>query len=315
MKATASLSRPYSWKTPREHLVSAWRTFNTSLDTVFYDVGCLSQPERMWLSTHNNPEGSILVVYPASAGKEIRNLAPKDFVEEQSNTAEAETIDTVVVAGVGSSAIGTAALARSVADQRGRPAAGIVSGLGMADLLSEALGGWFVLGAHNRMRDNYAKMLDALGIKDHVRDQETHEDIKSELRAADIREERFIYGSPDSTALLYLLLKLGPKVKLLVGHSKGNYSIENAMAGWIAECKENGSPLPDKLCIVTLGAVLRFPAECTDVHQFIGRLDYFGEMNSRPGLDRTCVPWAWHSLNTGLPGHLSLKTALASLEC
>lgn len=314
MDSTARLNKPYPWKNPREYLLSTWRAINTSLDTVFYDVGGLSQPERAWLSTHNNPEGSILIVHPGSAGIQIRNLVPKDFVEEQM-AAEAEVVDTVVVAGVGSSAIGTAALARSVADHRGHPVAGIVSGLGMADVLSEALGGWFILGAHNTMRDSYAKLFDAFRIKDHVRDQESHEDIKHQFKQADINEERFIYGSPDSTALLYVLLKLGSKIKLLVGHSKGNYSIENAMAGWIAECKKNNSPISSKLCIVTLGAVLRFPVECLDVHQFIGKLDYFGAMNSRPDLERTSVPGAWHSLNTRLPGHLPVRTALKSVEC
>ena len=314
MEKEERLFEPYPWKTPREYLLSTWRAYNTSLDTLFYDVSCLTQPERVWLSSHDSPEGSILIVHPGSAVREIRNLVPKDFVEEQA-ASSAEAVDTIVVAGVGSSAIGTAALARSVADQRGQPVAGIVSGLGVSDVLSEALGGWFILGAHNTLRDNYAKMFDALGLRDHVRDQESHEDIKEQLKLADLNEEHFIYGSPDSTALLYVLLKLGSRIKLLVGHSKGNYSIENAMEGWIAECRKNNSSISSKLCVVTLGAVLRFPEECSEVEQFIGTLDFFGAMNSRPDLKRTYVPGAWHSLNTRLPGHLSMKTALESFEC
>ncbi|MFC5462080.1 hypothetical protein [Massilia niabensis] len=42
----------------------------------------------------------------------------------------------LAVAGVGSSALGTAAFARNVADAFGEPVAGLVSGYGMADLLA-----------------------------------------------------------------------------------------------------------------------------------------------------------------------------------
>ena len=61
---------------------------------------------------------------------------------------------------------------------------------------------------------------------------------------------------------------------------------------------------------MTLGAVIRFPAEFADVHQFIGQIDSFGMMNSRPFVERFVVPGAWHSLNTLMPGHLSVKDTL-----
>jgi len=59
------------------------------------------------------------------------------------------------------------------------------------------------------------------------------------------------------------------------------------------------------LCVVTLGAVIRFPEEFTNVHQFIGQDDLFGMMNSRPLLDCTLVPGAWHTLNTLIPRSLA----------
>ena len=61
--------------------------------------------------------------------------------------AEGDEVAGVAIAGVGSSVLGTAALARNVADAVGGEIVGLVSGYGVSDLLSEALGGWFFFGA------------------------------------------------------------------------------------------------------------------------------------------------------------------------
>jgi hypothetical protein len=293
---------PPLWEVSRRSHLSAWRAFNSLLDTVFYDVGALSSQERVTLSGYVKPEGSILIVYPADAVREIRSLTPEAFVREQLEQTS-DAVRTVVVAGVGSSAVGTAALARGVADYLGTPVAGIVSGLGLADVVSEALGGWFVFGARNALREIVARFLDAFALKDHVRDPETHRDLKAHVAPPETPNERFLYGSPDSTTLLYLLERLGDGLRLLVGHSKGNYSIENALEGWA------GSPNA-KLQIVTLGAVIWFPSQFTDLQQFIGDIDYFGMLNSRIFVQRIGVPGAGHSLNTALPRHVSVRDAL-----
>ena len=276
--------------------------FNSSLDTVFYDVGALSLQERARLAAYTRPEGSVLIVFPADAGETIRTLTPADFVREQL-TGASDAVATVAIAGVGSSAIGTAAFARDVADYLGAPVAGIVSGLGLADVVSEALGGWFVFGARNALREMVARFLDASALEDHVRDPDTHSDLKAHVARPDTPNERFLYGSPDSTTLLYLLSKLGDKLRLLIGHSKGNYSIENALEGW-------SGPPNGHLDIVTLGAVIWFPPAVANLQQFIGDVDYFGMLNSRIFVQRIGVPGAWHSLNTALPGHLSVRGAL-----
>lgn len=300
-----------AWAISRHSLVSSWRLWNTALDQVFYDVGALSSGERAMLSAYTHPEGSVLVVPPRSSGERIRSFLPRDFVREQVK-GSAEAVDAVVVAGVGSSALGTAALARDVADYLRRPAAGIVSGLGMSDVITEALGGWFVFGTSNALRDFFARAYDAFAYADHVRDPESHLDIKAHFEAEGIDTDRFIYGSPDSTTLLYLLLKLGGRIKLLVGHSKGNYSIENALEGWLSACKGANKSIPSDLCIVTLGAAIRFATEFASVHQFIGQIDFFGMLNSRLALNCVIVPGCWHSLNSSLPGHLSVEEVLQS---
>ena len=296
---------------PRPFLVASSRAWNSILDEVFYDVESLSRPEQVMLLSQTSVEGSVLIVYPGGADRKIRIVTPLVFVREQSEDAN-DAVDTVVVAGVGSSAMGRAALAREVADFLHRPVAGIVSGLGMADVLTEALGGWFIFGATNALRDILARTFDAWDLKDHVRDPETHRDLVEHFLTVGIDEDRFIYGSPDSTALLYLLSKLGDRIKLLVGHSKGNYSIENALEGWLSASEKTSSSIPFDLCVVTLGAVIRFPEEFTNVHQFIGQEDFFGMLNSRPLLDCTLVAGAWHTLNTLIPGHLPVNEALSS---
>lgn len=64
-------------------------------------------------------------------------LTPEDFLRH------APSANALAIAGVGSSALGAAAFARNVADGLGEPVAAVVSGYGLADVLTEALGGFF----------------------------------------------------------------------------------------------------------------------------------------------------------------------------
>jgi hypothetical protein len=310
---TNDSSAPQAWAIPRRSTVSLSRAWNTALDTVFYDVKALSRQERAELSAYMKPEGSVLIVHPGESKRRIRTLTPRVFVQSQGKETE-DIVDAIAVAGVGSSALGTAALARNIADHLGRPVAGVVSGFGMSDVLTEALGGWFVLGARNALRDTLARLFDEYEMKDHVRDSESHQAMKEHFESMAIDTDRFIYGSPDSATLLYLLSKLGAGIRLVVGHSKGSLSIENALEGWVAACRKSSAPIHWNLCIVTLGAVIRFPSEFQNVHQFLGQLDYFGMMNSRPLVERVWVANAWHSLNSAMLGHLSVREALQSLD-
>lgn len=295
----------------RRQVLGLARGLDTFLDGIFYDVGALSTREIDRLTAHPVDEGLVIVVPPARAREGIRSFTPSEFVAAELVSA---SVDVVVVAGVGSSAVGTAALARNVADVLGRPVAGIVSGQGMADVLAEALGGFFVFGVRNAMRDGIARWLDALDWKDHVRDPKTHADVTAALAAARLDRDGFVFGSPDSTALLYLLLRLGRRIRLLVGHSKGNYSIENALHGWLAAQGRKADVSPASLCIVTLGAVIHFDAAFRNVHQFIGSVDALGQANSRPGLHAAQLPGRWHSLNSRLAGAISVREALEAVD-
>lgn len=179
----------------RRSTVSASRAFNSSLDAVFYDLGALTPEEKSALYAYSNPEGSVLIVHPGDSRQPIQPLMPWKFVEQQCDESGCK-VDALAVAGVGSSALGTAALARDVADYLRRPVAGIVSGFGFSDLLSEALGGWCVLGARNALRDMFARIFDVLELKDHVRDGRSHIEMKEHFQSAAIDTDRFVFGSP-----------------------------------------------------------------------------------------------------------------------
>lgn len=299
------------WTVAKNPLISAWRGLNTALEITFYDIEALSREEKELLAGYSRAEDSIIVVYPGGSGKKITFMSPLDFVSGQENNI-AVPVEAIVVTGAGSSALGTAALARNVADYLDRPAAGIVSGIGMADMITEALGGWAFLGVKNTIRNALARVLHAMEIEDHVRDHAFHNDIVRHLSYQGIDRNRFIYGSPDSTALLYVLTKLCTRIKLLVGHSKGNYSIETALEGWDSTAAVSRTDIQEDLVIITLGAAIWHPENFRNVYQFIGQFDPLGIWNSRPYTACVSVPFAQHSLNRSVPGYIDVAEALKS---
>ena len=297
------------WSASRLPVISTWRKINTSMDSVFYDTQALSPGEQASLAEHDTPQGFVLIVYPRSFNQPCKEVATWQFVQEQAEGG-GDTIDTLAVAGVGSSAMGTAALCRDIADYLGRPVAGIVSGLGLSDVVAEAMGGWYVFGMRNAMRDALARALNACGFQDHVRTPTTHEKIKEHFAQMGVDPELFIYGSPDSTAVLYILSTLGPKIKMLVGHSKGNLSIENALEGLSQVAQMSGTAVRSNPDVITLGAVTWFGPQFNRLHQFLGQIDTLGMINSRWDVDYVPVPGTWHSLNAALPGHMSVGQSL-----
>ncbi len=293
----------------RRSAIGAVRRFNSALDHLFYDVSALTVEERGALSPRTSPEGSVVIVPPRGDSQAIETQSPLEFIRDQQK-GSAHPIDCMVVAGVGSSALGTAALARNVADHLIRPVAGIVSGYGFADMITEALGGWFVLGLRNSLRDAFAKWLDALNLKDHVWDDLSYRSLFKDSRLAGFDMDRFVFGSSDAGTLLLALYHLKSQVGMLVGHSKGNYVIENALEGLSNLCALMDEDLPKEIHVITLGAVVRFPDEFSKVSQFIGGIDGFGMINSRPGLEQTWMTGKWHSLNRNWPGHMSVEEIL-----
>lgn len=271
---------------------------NTLADWAFYDVGNLSREEFDWLAGNLVLDGSILVVHPGGEAGSI-NVAKYDDHASLS-AAPGDMLEHFAIAGVGSSDVGAASLARTRANQLGKPVGAIVAGYGMADILQEALGGWFFFGAANRMQafvDRYSADLSA----------DTRESAASiEETRADIITRRM----NDTATLLKLLRDKGRKVKSLLGHSKGCLSIAFAMND---VNDEDGAKAMKRLAsveIITAGAVVSLPDKLTHVRQYLGAIDWFGGLNSIPGIPFTRIPNAWHHVNTDLPCHIDLRRVL-----
>ncbi|MDB5791220.1 MAG: hypothetical protein JWQ80_1244 [Massilia sp.] len=122
----------------REAMLEGLRRRNAVLDALFYDVKVISPRETGTLAPWLAHEGALLIVPPTGAGTLC--VCP-DIDAFAAGGGAGTRILAVAVAGVGSSALGTAAFARNVADAFGEPVAALVSGYGLADMLSEAAGG------------------------------------------------------------------------------------------------------------------------------------------------------------------------------
>ncbi len=283
-----------------EAMHSSQQSQNTSLDQLFYDVDALTESEQLLLINEVNREGSILVVWPRGAHGE-------DGVRKYQNVAEfcaapGQKLRRFSIAGVGSSDLGAAAFARTLADTYGEPVGAIVAGYGVSDLLSEALGGWLVLGQANRVLQLYE--LATIGSQ------------STELRgpyAMGARVMGEFEPRDDSLAILNLLLEEDREIVSLTGHSKGCLSIAYALEALMRKGESGAIERARDIHVTMVGTVVALPAGMRRVDQMIGQLDWFGGLNSRMGIEHSTVPGAWHHLNTTLPFHLDLGRELARL--
>ena len=320
-------------------LLSFWHQINIECDKIFYDVGALTDDEIILLENNQYiVEGCMLVVPPSEdiialnkeykGEKSIKNFSISDFLTRQKN--HDTQIDAVVVAGVGSSAVGTAALARSLANYLGRCVAGIVSGRGLTDVVSEGMGGWFGLGVLNAMVNTGEKLHQqmAKGTKQWSEMLGTYVNLLPQVLGRNkkrgqagvlfdtnsvsdndpmaeklllVNEVPDLFFKPDDYKTLEdILLQENSPVRILVGHSKGNLMLSRALYNVVQ--KQSDKPLH----VVTLGAVVWFPKQYSDVKQYLGDIDVLGKMNSR-NLDE--IPYqsvknAWHTLNPMYDGHM-----------
>ena len=266
---------------------------NAFFDSLFYDVCKLKPEETDGLSPLLNREGSIINVPPAASNRPIKHYRnATEFLREQQSDVRA-----VVVAGVGSSALGTAALARNVANAYGIDAAGIISGYGASDMLAEAMGGWFFYGATDAMQHEIREAINRLP-KTFANSSKQATSSESALRQTDISTLDEILGASP------------PKLSLLVGHSKGDLLIDFALERFAKKHNNTAHPFCEELRIVTFGAVTDLPRQFKRVHQFIGSIDWFGGMNSRLDVPHIKIPNAWHHLNTSLSFHLPAESVL-----
>jgi hypothetical protein len=301
---------------------------NQLIDAVFYDVTSLTAREWLSLKPLEDRKGGIVVVSPLKTNEPIRHYEhPLEFIVKERDRVEA-----IAVAGVGSSVVGTAALARTVADTYNISVAGIVSGYGLSDVVLEGLGGWFFYGRIDQLRYEMEKGLaDLNAFLSQTFARGDH--AKAFLKNFEFPLDDYVPPSLDVSCLNEILLvrylnatRPKMKIRLLVGHSKGSLLISSALnhmnnelISIIGNEKYHSEDLSMKnLVVVTLGAVVDLPTELIkreNQYQFLGSLDCLGRLNSRSlfGDIAEGVTWidgAGHYLNTKIPGHLDVKAVL-----
>ena len=264
---------------------------NTALDWAFYDIGNLSSAEVGILSAETTLEGALLVVHPNEARAGIAVDKFEGF--EAFRAAPGPLLRHFALAGVGSSDLGAASLARTLANHLGEPVVAVVAGYGAPALVEEALGGWVFFRGANRL------MAPA--------EPPTRAQAEAALAFAQAPSDARIGW--DAAMLLRLLTEPRRKVGTLLGHSKGGVTISFALQVLSLADPERFAHHAQAR-VVTAGAVQPMPAAMTDVSQFLGALDWLGEINSDPTVRRTLAPRAWHHLNTQTPAHLDLAAAL-----
>ncbi|OJY74863.1 MULTISPECIES: hypothetical protein [unclassified Rhizobium] len=269
------------------------RQRNLALDALFYDVTVITPEEAFYISDSLAAEGAIMIVPPSGLGA----LTLCETIDEFVLRGGADT-RALAVAGIGGSALGAAAFARNVADAVDAPVAVVVSGYGLADVITEAFGGLFFFGHLKGLRP-FLEGLDDLAGRPKVGAQ-------AEAKAA--------RSSLDTRTVQALLSDPRLSFRLLTGHSKGNLVLSAALHNLWKRDESRVAELARHTKIVTIGARIAMPPVFTDVVDVMGEWDWFGEINSRRFIpaDRR-VAHAWHHTNTDLSGHLPVTTTLMEI--
>ena len=281
-------------------VLEGFRQGNVLLDVLFYDVGVVSREEALALAPWKAAEGAILIVPPSGGEPIVVCPSLDDYVAKGG-----EAITTLTVAGVGSSALGTAAFARNVADAVGRPVAAVISGYGLADLATEAAGGfsWFaglaaVHGFWERVDQSVDWLRNTAGSTLGGPAPEQHGDRDAETVQALLSDDRLHFD-------------------LIVAHSKGNIVVGDALHALQRTDRVRSDRIGETVHIVSISSRLRMPRSCRQVTEIVGRWDLIGDFATRRDAPPdVVVPDAWHHTNTELYGHIPvtrvLKEVLAS---
>ena len=306
------LSDPLKWFELPEPLVKsavrACRGFNTMLDAVFYDVPTLTSglrdkdktagAERQKLPSRiidfdalSDPEGSLLLIDASTAP----NVHRYKDVQLYLDSPHQETRDVAIatITGVGSSALGSAALAWDISVATGQSVLAIVPGYGVADVVLQGLGGWFGFGLYNFLNAK-STVQDGLAMA-----APNIASIGRKLSASAPGAKTvnggptFRFGSGSSDVLHALLEYRVPRFTLLVGHSKGALQIGNAIQSLPRE-------RTDGLRVVTLGCPIAENVDGVHYHQYLGLFDALGQLNAWGNLPEHWPP-TWHSTNPTLP--------------
>lgn len=279
----------------RNATLEPWRFRNSSLDAIFYDIKTLTADEAFYISDSLAAEGMLMIVPPTGQGM----LTLCDSVDEYLLRGGRD-VHVMAVAGLGGSAAGAAAFARNVADAVNAPVAAVVSGYGLGDILSEAMGGNFFFGPLGFLRHNF-EMIDDLVGRPQLGDYKR--------RAGDLKTPRPV--SLDTDTVEALLLHKDLRFNLVTGHSKGNLIIAEALASLETEAPERLEAIADDLQVISFATRIAVPAAIAPALSIMGELDWYGELNATaPAANSVRVPRSGHSTNTDMPGSLKITSLL-----
>ncbi|WP_157083195.1 hypothetical protein [Novosphingobium lentum] len=297
--------------------VQACRTVNTALDGVFYDVPGLRAdfagldkamaaageklPSRIIdFDALADPEGSLLLIDAATAPYVHKYISVEAYLT--SPYPETRAVDVATITGVGSSALGSAALAWAVSKALRKPVLAIVPGYGVADVVQQALGGWFGFGLH-----------DWLGTKTVVQNALANAAPKAAAVGrqlpASVPDAPTLHGAPvfrsgsgSSDVLHALMQDRARPFGMLVGHSKGALQIGNALRSLDAG-QTHG------VKVVTLGCPIAADAPGAKYYQYLGLFDALGQLNMWGHKPDSWVP-TWHTTNPSLPPEMDVAAIL-----
>lgn len=293
---TLSLPERVQHSPLRNLTLEGFRQRNTTLDSLFYDVKSISAEEAFYISSCLAAEGAILIVHPSGGQPLTLCDTIDDFV-----FGGGVGVDTLAVAGVGSSALGSAALARNIADALGKPVAVVVSGYGLADVVTEALGGHFLFGYLNGFRHTFERLDEFFG--------RPQFGVAPKLSA-----EKLLEASLDMQTVKALLTDPRLSFNLVVGHSKGNLVISEALYAIAHSDLSTAEALARTMRIITLSARIAMPRPFRNIVDVMGEWDWFGEINSRHSIESDeIVPQAGHHTNTELPNHLPVTEVIRKI--
>lgn len=280
----------------RNLALEALRQRNTTLDALFYDVKVITPEEAFYISDSLAAEGSIMIVPPSGKGALILCDTFEEFVLRSGRDVHA-----LAVAGIGGSALGAAAFARNIADATGGPVAVVVSGYGLADIVTEAFGGHFFFGHLRGLRPALEALDDMAGRPKFGAAEKAAEAHPSRV-CLDTKTVRALLGDPR--------LSFG----LLVGHSKGNLVLSAALHDLARTDPSHAELLAGQTKIVTFGSRIAMPPLFPDVVDVMGAWDWFGEINSRSFIPADqSIPNAGHHTNTDLPNHMPVTATLREI--
>ena len=307
-------------------LLSSLRLINSAADALFYDVGVIygelaadgyavvttrqrgarggkadaSRREAIQAHIVNlgalaDPEGVILVIDANAPPYVTRYADVRNFLEQEAGrhpTGKRRKVTTVTVTGVGSSALGAAAFAWNVSSALDAPVAAIVPGYGLADILPQALGGWFGFGVEDFLRRAGQQWMELTAPNLAFPGRALARSAPGSARPPPATEAlAFRPGCPESD-ILHAILREAPDIVRLYGHSKGALCIENSLRSLPAR-------RPGTIAVTTFGCAITEETGAA-YEQILGCIDGLGQLNSWGNKPERWID-AWHTTNTMLP--------------